>query len=131
MYKSYLKLVVILVILISNNAIFNVIKTTLSVRLFLEPGMKWIHLRGTISTSLFFSLLSPLWPPAQSPIVNLGVILQICWKQMYSICRTDTNRRICYCLRVMNSCTALTQEQSDRCNCLMEFVIFAKWEKLI
>lgn len=35
--------------------------------------------RGTTRTSLFFSLLSALCPPAQSPIENRGVCLQICW----------------------------------------------------
>lgn len=29
------------------------------------------YLRGTHKTSRFLSLLSPRWPPAQSPIVNL------------------------------------------------------------
>lgn len=37
------------------------------------------HSRGTTKTSLFFSLLSALCPPAQSPIVKRGVCLQICW----------------------------------------------------
>lgn len=35
--------------------------------------------RGTTRTSLFFSLLSALCPPAQSPIEKRGVCLQICW----------------------------------------------------
>lgn len=35
------------------------------------------HLRGTHRTSRFFSRLSPRWPPAQSPMENLGVCLQI------------------------------------------------------
>jgi hypothetical protein len=39
-------------------------------------------LRGTIKTSLFFSRLSPRCPPAQSPIVNLAVALQICYKNI-------------------------------------------------
>lgn len=36
------------------------------------------HSRGTQRTSRFFSRLSPRWPPAQSPMENLGVCLQIC-----------------------------------------------------
>ena len=39
------------------------------------------HLRGTMRTFLFLSLLSALCPAAQSPIVNRGVWLQISWKK--------------------------------------------------
>lgn len=48
---------------------------TVNCKLSLWAKKKLKHLRGTISTSLFFFRLSPLWPPAQSPMVKRGVCL--------------------------------------------------------
>lgn len=61
------------------------------------------NLRGTTNTSLFFSLLSALWPPAQSPIVKRGVCLQICWYSRWYSFILVIGFFILFCLRRCDS----------------------------